>query len=1091
MTTPQKSYHDFAKASEVLNISLGHKVEHFTYTFRSFKHPYVGDLITAMNRAEDPIKGLLAPATQAMTRTFFDGVYSPKQTPQVTVTQPYPIDEIDTSDHGPYANYNWELFFHIPLTVAVHLSKTRRFGEAQRWFHFIFDPTSNDKTLPPPKRFWNFLAFRNDSDSKSIDELLTLLSHDPTTLSPADQDRQKGVLYGYQAMLNNPFSPHAVARTRHVAYQYNVVMKYLDNLIAWGDDLFQQYTTETINEATLLYVLANNILGPRPERIPPLGVVQSRTFAQLKALSLDEMGNALVDLEASFPFNMAAPTSGQPGSAAAAGPLFGIGRTLYFCVPRNDKLLGYWDLVADRLFKIRHCMDISGVVRPLALFDPPLDPGMLVAAAAAGLDIGSIVSGLNQPMGPMRSPLLIQKAIELSAEVRSLGAGLLTAIEKGDAEFLSQMRQRHEVQIQTLAQDTRFLQLKAAQEATTSLISSRAASLERLRYYARLLALPADPAAADIAKIDFVPLNEANFTEAYGKLVTAYDKTIARQDLPPMKAAGATSPAQQSGASGAGRLFLSVNEDADLNVHPPVSRDNRQDAMHSDSATALLSLIPDMGIDLHFWGMGGHMNVFGGSLLASAGRFFSSLKNTSAMIEDGQSLAAAKTGGHERRADDWMFQYNLAAHELKQNGRQILSALIAEQVAQHDYDSVVQQIENAREVGQFLAEKFSSEELYGWMQGEVSRLYYEYYRLAFDTAQKAERAMKLELMRPELDSQAFVKFNYWDAGRKGLLCGEALHLDLKRMEMAYHDNNKREFELTRHISLRQLNPAALLQLKATGTCQVEIPEWLFDRDCPGHYMRRVKSLALSIPSVTGPYASVNCTLSLVRSSIRKSPLLKDGEYLRQGTDDDRFIDYAGALQSIVTSSGANDSGLFETNLRDERLLPFEGAGAVGTVQLSVPKDYASWDRVTMSDVLLHYRYTARPGVLASKVKSSLDDLFADAASGANLALLFSLPHDFPTAWSAFVNGHDDLSLALDHDSFPYFATGQPVTLLGFDLSDASGRTHTFEDPAARTADLQGTGSVTLTSPPDGPGPTQVLTRTAAKPVYLIVRYSLG
>ena len=108
---------------------------------------------------------------------------------------------------------------------------------------------------------------------------------------------------------------------------------------------------------------------------------------------------------------------------------------------------------------------------------------------------------------------------------------------------------------------------------------------------------------------------------------------------------------------------------------------------------------------------------------------------------------------------------------------------------------------------QFLHEKFTNEELYVWMQGEISRLYYEYYRFAFDTARKAERTMKQELMRPELDAQDFVKFNYWDGGRKGLLSGEALYLDVKRMEMAYHENNKREFELTRHVSLRQLDPA--------------------------------------------------------------------------------------------------------------------------------------------------------------------------------------------------------------------------------------------------------------------------------------------
>ena len=68
----------------------------------------------------------------------------------------------------------------------------------------------------------------------------------------------------------------------------------------------------------------------------------------------------------------------------------------------------------------------------------------------------------------------------------------------------------------------------------------------------------------------------------------------------------------------------------------------------------------------------------------------------------------------------------------------------------------------------------------------MSRLYYEYYRFAFDTARKSELAMKRELMRPEVDGTEYVKFNYWDGGRKGLLSGEALYLDVKRMELAYH-----------------------------------------------------------------------------------------------------------------------------------------------------------------------------------------------------------------------------------------------------------------------------------------------------------------
>jgi hypothetical protein len=704
-------------------------------------------------------------------------------------------------------------------------------------------------------------------------------------------------------------------------------MKYLDNLIAWGDSLFQQDTIESINEATQRYVLAANILGPRPQQIPPTGTVQIKSYAQLKAAGLDAMGNALVDLESQFPFNFASATSGDGGDS---GPLFGIGRALYFCIPRNDKLLGYWDTVADRLFKIRHCMNIEGVVRPLALFDPPLDPGMLVKAAAAGIDISSIVRGLNQPIGPVRCLTLIQKSLELCNEVRSLGGALLSALEKGDSEHLALVRQRHEIQIQTMVQEVRFLQWKSAQESTKSLLTSRATVLERLHYYQRLLGLPADQNAPDTLTIDQRDLTEANFDEAYAALVGQYDKQLAVQQLPNLQLSGATSPAVQSGASGSGRLYLSGNENAELNYHMPAAKDLRQAAGTISAIAAILTYIPDFDAKLAFWGLGAGSRIFGGAKMSDALKIVAGILQTQAGLEQDQGNIAARTAGYERRADEWMLQYNLAAYELMQNGRQILTSLIAEQIAHHDYLNVQQQIANAQEIDQFLHDKFTNEELYLWMQGEISRLYYEYYRFAFDTARKAERTMKQELMRPELDAQDFVKFNYWDGGRKGLLSGEALHIDVKRMEMAYLDNNKRELELTRHTSLRQLDPVALLMLKTTGSSTVSVPEWLFDRDCPGHYMRRIKNVAVSIPSVVGPYTSLNCTLTLLGSSVRKSSLLADGEYARQGAGDDRFVDYPAAAQSIVTSTGSNDTGLFETNLRDERFLPFEGAGAIST-----------------------------------------------------------------------------------------------------------------------------------------------------------------
>ena len=463
--------------------------------------------------------------------------------------------------------------------------------------------------------------------------------------------------------------------------------------------------------------------------------------------------------------------------------------------------------------------------------------------------------------------------------------------------------------------------------------------------------------------------------------------------------------------------------------------------------------------------------------------------------EQDQAGMTSKFASYERRADEWILQYNLAAHEVMQNGRSILTSLISEQFTHHEYITTNQQITNSQEITDTLTTKFTNEDLYSWMQGEVSRLYYEYYRFAFDTANKAEKAMKQELMRPELDAKDYISYNYWDSGRKGLLSGEALYFDVKQMEMDYHANNKRELELTKHVSLRQLDPVALLTLRATGSCQVTIPEWLYDLDCPGHYMRRIKNVALSIPCVAGPYTSINCTLSLLKSSLRTSTIAGDGDaYLRQGSDDDRFIDYMGAIQSIVTSTAQNDSGMFETNLRDERILPFEGSGAESTWKLDLANtDFPTFDYNTISDVILHIRYTARQGIDSTKVKAVLKDLFQQTDQ-VELSLLFSLRHDFPNDWNAFVTGNTDgFTTLIKKNYFPYFTQGSPITMLEIDIySDDMKQQHSvknldFYSLSSALVDPNKNG-FTLPIPRDTTG-SIVMTETANN-VFLVIKYHL-
>lgn len=982
-------------------------------------HPFTEELIETLNR--DGLPAMLDAQYHKQLEQSLKDWY----TPGAYVISPFPKENIDVSDDGPYAVYNWELLFHAPLTIAVHLSKNQRFEEAQKWFHFIFDPTSTDSSITAPQRFWKFLRFREETKAEFIQEMLTELAKND------DNELKKRMEKSIQAWRDKPFQPHVIARTRYLAYQISVVMKYLDNLIAWGDSLFRQDTIETLNEATQVYALAAGILGPKPQKIPPRGKRIPKNYAELKASGIDAFGNAMIEIENDFPFNTN-PSSTTKKTADGISTVFGIGKSLYFCIPQNDKLLEYWDTVADRLFKIRHCLNIEGVFRQLPLFDPPIDPGMLVKAVAAGIDIGSIVNNSNQSLSVVRGPLLLQKALEICSEVKSLGGALLSALEKKDAEHMALMRQQHELTISKLVQDIKYLQWKESEAATDSLLKSRSVVFERYRHYKRILGT----SDSDIDKLKTIELvrrelNEESFDAVYDQLVGEYGAELAQEDYRKETSVGGlmefagNAIAEISGRKLGKTLPLNKNENAELNIFLP-SYDTFSDMSSVlKLAGSLLALIPQFGAHATPVGVGGKVG-FGGKQLKAAADEGAEIYQKIANAFLTSAERASKMAGYYRRAEDYVLQANTATAELIQYGRQIISSLIREQITKKEYETHIRQIEQSEEMNAFMHDKFTNEDLYNWMQGEISRVYFSCYQFAYDMAKKSEQTMKYELMRPEFTDTDFIKFGYWDSARKGLLSGESLYLDLKRLEMAYHENNKREYEITKHISIQRLDPMALLKLKATGTCEIAIPEWLYDMDSPGQFMRRLKTVAISIPCITGPYTSVHAKLTLLQSSIRISSL-KGDDYQRSGPEDNRFRDFNGAIQSIVTSTAQNDSGLFETNLRDERYLPFEGAGAISRWKIELPNEIPQFDFETIADVVLHIRYTSREaGHLAKEATNFIkEDVLSDP--GEDFIQMFSLNSEFASEWGLFKSTADPnsrtLELSVSKIHLPYWSHG--------------------------------------------------------------------
>jgi hypothetical protein len=170
---------------------------------------------------------------------------------------------------------------------------------------------------------------------------------------------------------------------------------------------------------------------------------------------------------------------------------------------------------------------------------------------------------------------------------------------------------------------------------------------------------------------------------------------------------------------------------------------------------------------------------------------------------------------------------------------------------------------------------------------------------------------------------------------------------------------------------------------------------------------------------------------------------------------------------------------------------------VSTWRLELPTEFPTLDYQTISDVVLHLRYTAKDGgeALRKAANDAVKAHFGDTAKSP-LVRLFSLRHEFPAEWHRFVtapagptaNVTADLSL----ERFPYFTHGRPLMIRGAKVI-ARGTSGT--DPVVAIA--PGTAAPDLSHPtsnPNGPaGPWTVATSSdphSLTDLFVIVVYTI-
>lgn len=394
--------------------------------------------------------------------------------------------------------------------------------------------------------------------------------------------------------------------------------------------------------------------------------------------------------------------------------------------------------------------------------------------------------------------------------------------------------------------------------------------------------------------------------------------------------------------------------------------------------------------------------------------------NFKGQMDTHEAQLTARKGGLIRQLQERRLQANSARWEIRKIDKDLDVQRLRFALAESEICVQQQHLERVQEVQEWHRTKYTNASLYSWLENSFRILYHKTFLLAMQLARKAERSFQSEMASRYGSSNnmsLLAPGGYWGSARDGLLSASNLYLGLKRLEAAYMEKRPHDYEISKNISLRQIDPAALFSLRQTGTAAFSLSEALFDMDFPGQYVRRIKSVSISIPAVVGPYTGLNCILSLMEHRTRITPMVATASesYEYKGRDDVRFQTDTIPISSIVVSHGTSDSGTFELNFSGERYLPFEGAGCYSKWKLEFPAAYKQFDYNTISDVILHVRYTAVEGEIPMRkaANKSVKDYVA-AVSGSEAPFvgpttLLDLKNDFANAWYGPSDGASEVN----------------------------------------------------------------------------------
>ncbi|WP_431080482.1 neuraminidase-like domain-containing protein [Pseudomonas thivervalensis] len=351
----------------------------------------------------------------------------------------------------------------------------------------------------------------------------------------------------------------------------------------------------------------------------------------------------------------------------------------------------------------------------------------------------------------------------------------------------------------------------------------------------------------------------------------------------------------------------------------------------------------------------------GGSRWEGPALAASAAAHSAAIITRTVAAQLDRQAAFDRRRDEWHHAWDQSQLELAQINAQLAQFTAQETATRLQLRLAESTLGQAKANYDFLSKRFTQAQLYQWLNGQFSALYRQAYDATLALCMAAEACWQYEIA--DFDTR-FIQPGAWHATYRGLGAGELLKMNLLKMHAEYLRRHERELEIRKTVSLRELKrhtPTSTLnkewpQIHADlkkGTCEFELTQPLFEDDYKDqqHYLRRIKTISVSLPALIGPYENIRATLTQTASKVFLSP-----------GDHGKTLESLRANQQIALSTGVDDNGLFTLNFNDDRYLPFEHTGAISRWQLTFPNPEAQKDLLdSLTDVIIHVSYTARVG----------------------------------------------------------------------------------------------------------------------------------